>query len=383
MRMKSIETPASAALREARRIVVKVGSATLCRNGGAVDRAWLESLCADLVALRRDDRQVLIVTSGAVALGRSGLGLSGELRLDEKQAASAVGQARLMNAWQAGFDGFSVVAAQILLTLDDTEDRRRYLNARATIRTLMDAGAVPVVNENDTIATAEIRYGDNDRLAAHAAQLVEADLLIILSDIDGVYSADPRTDPKARRFDDIAEITAEIEAAAGGANAAAGVGSGGMATKIAAAKIAGLSGCATIVAPGAPLRPLTALAAGGAATLIRASATKDNARRRWIGGRMRAAGVITIDEGAVRALAAGKSLLPAGIVAVSGAFEEGDAVTLALADGAVIGVGLSAYDASEAAQVAGKRSDEIETVLGYRRRPAVVERDDLVLKGER
>lgn len=383
MRMKSNPTPASAALDAARRIVVKVGSATLCRRDGAVDQAWLESLCADLDALRKKGRAVVVVTSGAVALGRSGLGLVGDLRLDEKQAASAVGQARLMNAWQAAFDRFGVVAAQVLLTLDDTEDRRRYLNARATLRTLMEAGAVPVVNENDTIATAEIRYGDNDRLAAHAAQLAEADLLVILSDIDGVYTADPRRDPAARRLDDIERITPEIEGAAGGANAAAGVGSGGMATKIAAAKIAGRSGCATVIAPGAPSRPLSALAGGGAATLIRASATKENARRRWIAGRMRASGVLTIDDGAARALMAGKSLLPAGVVAVAGEFEEGDAVTLKHADGAIIGTGLSAYDASEAAKVAGLRSEEIETALGYRRRPALVERDDLVLEGER
>lgn len=380
--MKSKMTAASAVLRDARRIVVKVGSATLCRRGGAVDGEWLGSLCADIDAFRRDGREAIIVTSGAVALGRSGLGVSGELRLDEKQAASAIGQARLMNAWQRAFDAFGIVSAQILLTLDDTEDRRRYLNARATIRTLLDAGVAPVVNENDTIATAEIRYGDNDRLAAHAAQLAEADVMVILSDIDGVYTADPRADPAAKRLDDIAEITPDIEAAAGAANAASGLGSGGMATKIAAAKIAGRNGCATIIAPGAPLRPLSAILDGGAATLIRASATRENARRRWIAGRVRASGVITIDEGAARAIASGKSLLPAGVIAVEGAFEEGDAVTIVRADGAIIAIGLSAYDASDVARVAGLKSDRIEAALGYRRRPAVVERDDLVLKAE-
>lgn len=380
--MKSKMTAAAAALRDARRIVVKVGSATLCRRGGAVDEEWLGSLCADIDAFRRDGREAIIVTSGAVALGRSGLGVSGELRLDEKQAASAIGQARLMNAWQRAFDAYGIVSAQILLTLDDTEDRRRYLNARATLRTLLDAGVAPVVNENDTIATAEIRYGDNDRLAAHAAQLAEADALVILSDIDGVYTADPRADPAAKRLDEIAEITPEIETAAGGANAASGLGSGGMATKIAAAKIAGRNGCGTIIASGAPLRPLSAVLDGGAATLIRQSATRENARRRWIAGRVRASGVITIDDGAARAIASGKSLLPAGVIAVAGDFEEGDAVTLLRADGAIVAVGLSAYDASDVARVAGLKSERIEAALGYRRRPAVVERDDLVLKAD-
>ncbi len=380
--MESNSAAAAAALREARRLIVKIGSATLCRRAGGVDTDWLLSLCADLDALRRDKRDVIVVTSGAVALGRSGLGLTGDLRLDEKQAASAVGQARLMNAWQAALDVYGAVAAQILLTLDDTEDRRRYLNARATFRTLLEAGVVPVVNENDTIATAEIRYGDNDRLAAHAAQLAEADLLIILSDIDGVYTADPRINPAARRLDEIAQITPAIEAAAGGANADGGFGSGGMATKIAAAKIAGLSGCATIVAPGAPLHPLRAILNGGPATLIHASASKENARRRWIAGRVRAAGVLTIDEGAVRAIRSGKSLLPAGVVSISGDFAEGDAVTIEGPDGAVIATGLSAYDASEAAKAAGLRSEDIDAALGYRRRPAIVERDDLVLKSK-
>jgi len=324
-----------------------------------------------------------VVTSGAIALGRKRLGLSGVLRLDEKQAASAAGQAALAQAWQAAFEPHGVAIAQILLTLDDTENRRRYLNARATFKTLLDLGALPLVNENDTIATSEIRYGDNDRLAAHAAQIIESDLLVILSDIDGLYSADPRKDATAAHIPFVPAITPEIESAAGGVNLLAGVGSGGMASKIAAAKIAGSFGCASIIAPGLADHPLRAVIEGGKATLFAPSATREGARRQWIAGRLKPLGQITIDEGAVRALLGGASLLPAGVQKIAGEFSRGDAVEIVSADGKLIGQGLSAYDSSEAIRIAGVKSDQIEALLGYRRRPALVEKDDLFLRIER
>ncbi len=246
------EAPGAAgmAARAAKRLVVKVGSAILCGEDGAVRTAWLMALADDIAGMRKQGSDVVVVTSGAIALGRKRLGLTGMLRLDEKQAASAAGQAALAQAWQVAFDPHDITIAQILLTLDDTENRRRYLNARATFRTLLDLGALPLVNENDTITTSEIRYGDNDRLAAHAAQLVESDLLIMLSDIDGLYTADPRKEATATHIPYVSAITPEIERTAGGSNVLAGVGSGGMSSKIAAAKIAGNSGCAAIIAPG-------------------------------------------------------------------------------------------------------------------------------------
>ncbi|MEO1251398.1 MAG: glutamate 5-kinase, partial [Pseudomonadota bacterium] len=254
-------------LAASRRAVLKVGSAILCGPDG-VRSAWLACLAEDVAAFRRAGGEIVIVTSGAIAIGRRRFGLGAGLRLDEKQAASAAGQPALMQAWQAAFDSHDVRLAQLLLTLQDMENRRRYLNARATFRTLLDLGAIPVVNENDTVATEEIRYGDNDRLAAHTAQLLEADTLIILSDVDGVYSDDPRENREATRFDLIEQVTPDIEAAAAGPNKAAGVGAGGMASKLAAAKIASAAGCATIIAPGAGDRPLQSIQEGGAATLI-------------------------------------------------------------------------------------------------------------------
>lgn len=367
------------ALARARRLVVKVGSAILCGADG-VREGWLAALADDVAALRSDSRDVVIVTSGAIALGRKRLNLDGPLRLDEKQAASAAGQAALVEAWQRAFARHGVPVAQILLTLDDTESRRRYLNARATFSTLLELGALPLVNENDTIATAEIRYGDNDRLAAHAAQIAGADLLVILSDIDGVYDADPRRVPGARRLPLIERITPEIVAAAGGANAEAGVGTGGMASKIAAAEIASAAGAATIIAPGTDDHPLRRILGGGPATLILAPTTADRARRQWIGGRLKPQGEIRIDAGAAKAILGGASLLPAGVLSASGDFQRGDAVLVVAPDGAAIAQGLSAYGGSELQQIAGKRSDEIEKILGYRRRPAVIEKDDLALR---
>lgn len=359
---------------------MKVGSAILV-DGECVREAFLESLAADIAALRARGVEATVVTSGAIALGRGRLGLKGSLRLDEKQAASAAGQAALVQAWQRAFDAHGVIVAQLLLTLDDTENRRRYLNARATFATLHELGALPLVNENDTIATAEIRYGDNDRLAAHAAHIAGADLLVILSDIDGVYSADPRADPSAQRLALIERITPDVERAAAGPNAAAGVGSGGMASKIAAAKIAGLAGVATVIASGAIKHPLRRIAEGGAATLILASASGESARRQWIAGRLKPVGRIVIDAGAARALTAGSSLLPAGVRAVYGDFRRGDAVTVADDEGRILGQGLAAFDADEVLLIAGKRSEDIEAIIGYRRRPAVIERNDLVLLG--
>lgn len=373
---------AAAVARAAKRLVIKVGSAILCGDGGAVREVWLSALAADIAELRGQGVEVAVVTSGAIALGRQKLGLSGALRLDEKQAASAAGQAALAQAWQAAFASHDINIAQILLTLEDTEGRRRYLNARATMRTLLDLGALPLVNENDTIATSEIRYGDNDRLAAHTAQLIEADLLVILSDVDGLYTADPRRDASARHISVVDAITPEIEAAAAGPNSAAGVGSGGMASKIASAKIACGAGCAAIVAPGLIDHPLKAVTEGGKATLFRPSNTRERARRQWIAGRLKAAGSVSIDAGAAKALASGASLLPAGIIAVSGDFARGDAIEIIGPDGAAIGKGLSAFDAEDVKKIAGRKSDEIESTLGYRRRPAVVEKDDLVMKAD-
>jgi len=371
---------ARTALEAARRLVIKVGSATLCNEKGAVREDWLNTLAQDVAALRSDGCDVVIVTSGAIALGRKRLGLQGALRLDEKQAASAAGQAALVGAWQRAFDPFGVNVAQILLTLDDTEYRRRYLNARATFSTLLELGALPLVNENDTIATAEIRYGDNDRLAAHAAQIIGADLMVILSDIDGVYDCDPRKNADARHLALIEKVTAEIERAAGGANEAAGVGSGGMASKIAAAKIAGAAGCETVIAAGNVENPINAVKAGVRATLIRAPQSRDSARRQWIGGRLKPLGEIVIDAGAEKALRAGSSLLPAGVKRVAGEFQRGDAVSICTETGELVGQGLTAFDSKDVLVLAGKRSEEIERILGYRRRPAVIEKNDLVLK---
>ncbi|MDZ7629328.1 MAG: glutamate 5-kinase [Parvularculaceae bacterium] len=377
--MNADNRTAHLALAGARRLVVKVGSAILCGVDG-VRGAWLASLAEDIAKLRAEGREIVVVSSGAIALGRKRLKLGGQLRLDEKQAASAAGQAALVEAWQAAFAPHEIAVAQILLTLDDTENRRRYLNARATFATLLELGALPLVNENDTIATAEIRYGDNDRLAAHAAQIAGAELLVILSDIDGVYDADPRRFPDARRLPLIERITPEIVASAGGANASAGVGSGGMASKIAAAEIASTSGAATIIAPGLENYPLNRILEGGPSTLILAPTSAENARRQWIGGRLKAQGEVHIDAGAARALLGGASLLPAGVTGVSGDFQRGDAVLVVAPGGAAIAQGLVAYGASELGLVAGKRSDDIEKLLGYRRRPAVIEKDDLALR---
>lgn len=378
--MNEQETSAAARLRGARRLVVKVGSAILCGEQG-VRTDWLTSLAADIAERRAAGVECVIVSSGAVAIGRRALGLMGALSLEEKQAASAAGQAQLVEYWRRAFDPPAPAVAQVLLTIHDTEDRRRYLNARATFQTLIELRALPVVNENDTVATSELRYGDNDRLAAHTAQLADADTLVILSDIDGVYDRDPRLFPEARRFEVIEAITPEIENGASGPNVEAQAGSGGMATKIAAARIAGNRGCATIIAAGSGDRPLSTIMDGGPATLICASQTPTRARQAWIAGRLAPAGAIHVDEGAAKALRMGASLLPAGVIRIEGDFRRGDSVAIFGPDGFQIGQGLCAYSSDEAALVAGRKSGDIEMVLGYRRRPAIVEKDDLALTG--
>ncbi|MNI18845.1 Glutamate 5-kinase [compost metagenome] len=370
----------AAALAQARRVVVKIGSSLLfdaARRAVAAD--WLASLAADIAELRRQGREVVVVSSGAVALGRGRLNLMNG-RLQDKQAAAAVGQTLLMHAWEEALAPHGLMAGQVLLTRDDTERRRRWLNGRATLEALLGHGVVPVVNENDTVATEEIRYGDNDRLAARAAQLCRADLLILLSDVDGLYSADPRRDPDARHLPLVARLTPEVLAMASGANTQAGVGAGGMATKLAAAQIAASAGCATVIASGLTEHPLKAVAAGARASLILAPATPLAAWKQWIAGSVAPGGALTLDAGAVKALEGGKSLLPSGIVAVSGDFGKGDSVRLLRPDGGRLGVGLANYAAEEIALIRGRHSDEIEGLLGYRGPAVVIHRDDLVLE---
>ncbi len=372
---------AAASLEGARRIVVKVGSALLVEPEGTVSAGRLDGLAADIAGFRARGTEIIVVSSGAVALGRRRLGLTGRLKLAEKQASAAIGQTLLMQAWQSAFASHGLSVGQLLLTLDDTENRRRYLNARATIEALIALKTVPVINENDTVATAEIRYGDNDRLSAHAAQMAAADVLVMLSDVDGLYTADPRIHSSAAHLATVDAITPEIEAMAGGANLSAGVGSGGMATKIAAAKIAVAAGCAAIVARGDTERPLGAIRDGARATLFLPLSTPERARLAWIGGRLRASGAVHIDVGAAAALLAGKSLLPAGVTRAEGGFRRGDAVSVVDPSGAVLGQGLIAYDLEEVRRLAGKKSQEIEEILGYAGPSAVIHRDDLAIAG--
>jgi glutamate 5-kinase len=368
-------------LAHAKLVVVKVGSSLLVDSeSGTLRRDWLKSLCADIAALRREGKEVVLVSSGAIALGRRALKLkSGALPLEESQAAAAAGQVRLAGAYADILKADDLVAAQILLTLDDTEERRRYLNARATLKTLLELGAVPVINENDTTATTEIRFGDNDQLAARVASMMEADCLVLLSDVDGLYTADPTQDATARHIPDVAAITPEIEAMAGGS--VSGLGRGGMASKIIAARIATDAGCEVVIAKGKTLHPVAAVRTGARATRFRASTTPAAARKRWIAGVLKPQGVLIIDDGAVRALKAGSSLLPAGIRQVDGRFERGDAVVVRDGDGREVARGLAAYGAADAERIAGKRSLEIEAILGYRGRDEMIHRDDLALTG--
>ncbi|MCQ8241263.1 glutamate 5-kinase [Rhizosaccharibacter radicis] len=368
------------ALRQARRLVVKIGSALVVDPAEAAPRAaWLRGIATDVAVLRARGTEVILVSSGAIALARHSLGLTKRgLRLEEKQAAAAVGQIRLAQSWSEALATENLVAAQLLLTPDDTEDRRRFLNARATLSTLLGLGCVPVINENDTVATAEIRFGDNDRLAARVAEMTGADQLLLLSDIDGLYTADPRTDPGAAHLPVVPQLTAEIEAMGGAPPP--GYSSGGMRTKLAAARIATGAGCAMAIALGAQERPLRALLEDTArCTWFLPASDGRSARKRWIAGGLLPSGRLVVDEGAARALLGGSSLLPAGVSAVEGQFARGDLVEIADATGVVLARGLSHYGSDDARRIRGQRSDAIEALLGWRGRDEMVHRDDLVL----
>jgi len=365
-------------LTRARRIVVKVGSALLISPNGQVNRHWLGTLVEDLLRLRARKQEVVLVSSGAIALGRRELKLpGGPLALPQSQAAAAVGQIALAHIYKELFAAAGVTVAQILLTLEDSEHRRRYLNARATLSELLELGTLPVINENDTVATTEIRYGDNDRLAARVAQMISADCLLLLSDVSGLFTADPHRDPTARLIPEVRDITPEIEAMGGGS--ASAVGSGGMATKIAAAKIATSAGCAMAITAGAPLHPVARLEEGADCSWFLPSQNPENARKQWIAGSLRPNGAVTIDAGALQALRSGKSLLPAGVVAVSGQFARGDTVSVLDRDGNEIARGMIAYSERDAARIIGKRSADIEALLGFRGRDEIIHRDDLVM----
>jgi glutamate 5-kinase len=370
---------AGSRLDAARRCVVKVGSALVCGGPGrTVDAGKLAEVAQDIADLRAKGCRVVLVSSGAVATGRNRLGLGdGPSRLDEKQALAATGQPVLMQAWEAAFKPHGALVAQALLTLEDTERRRRWLNARETLERLLDWNVVPVVNENDTVATDEIRYGDNDRLAARVAQLIGADALVILSDVDGLYDADPRRDPNAKRIPEVREITPAIVAMAGGVGST--VGSGGMASKIEAARVAGEAGCATVIAPGAAARPIAAIRSGGACTWFTPREAPESARRQWIAGSLSPKGALLLDAGAVKALQAGKSLLPAGVTDVQGQFEKGDAVRILGPDGADLARGIAGYGAADAKRIKGHKSEEIPAILGFAGPAAIVHRNDMVL----
>ncbi|MDJ0933306.1 glutamate 5-kinase [Breoghania sp.] len=359
------------------RIVVKIGSALLVEEGH-LKRDWLNFLADDLCRLTKRGTEVIVVSSGAIALGRGVLGLpKGVLKLEESQGAAAVGQIELAEAYQKIFAHRGMTTGQVLLTLRDTEQRRRYLNARATVSTLLKLGAVPVINENDTVATTEIRYGDNDRLAARVATMVSADCLVLLSDIDGLYTAPPAENPLAEHIPVVERITREIESMAGAVGSE--LSRGGMKTKIEAGKIATNAGTAMVIASGKRLHPLTNIAQGGRCTWFKAHSTSATARKTWIAGQLKPTGQVTIDAGAEKALRKGKSLLPAGVTDVSGRFQRGDTVCIVDASGREIGRGLVAYDCDDAVRLVGHRSREIESILGYSSRAEMIHRDDMVL----
>jgi glutamate 5-kinase len=367
-------------LMQAKRIVIKVGSSLLVEEGGELRATWLAAFAEDVAALVAEKKEIILVTSGAIALGRAQLGLKAKalLHLEEKQAAAACGQITLFSAWRDALAKHDLTVGQLLLTADDSIHRRRYLNARSTIDTLLELGAIPVINENDTVATAEIRFGDNDRLSARVAQMAGADLLILLSDIDGLYTADPSKNKNAEFISEVQAITPEIEKMAGGS--ATAVGSGGMITKIAAAKIAMSAGCNMIIACGTDNHALKNLFGGGKHTRFVPEENPQSARKHWIAGSVHPAGSITVDDGAAKALAGGKSLLPAGVVAVEGSFMRGDTVLIKNKNGDVLGKGLVAYDAADAQRILGKKSADIEAILGFKRRDVLIHRDDMVLE---
>jgi glutamate 5-kinase len=366
-----------------RRVVVKVGSSLLVDSkAGTVNADWLRALAEDLSDFAKRGASLLVVSSGAIALGRTVVKLpaQGPLKLEESQAAAAVGQIALARVWAETLAAVNLTAGQILLTLGDTEERRRYLNARETIGKLLELGAVPVINENDTVATTEIRYGDNDRLAARVATMMSADLLILLSDIDGLYSEPPHKNSSAKLISVVPRVTAEIEAMAGEAESE--LSRGGMRTKIEAAKIATAAGTHMVIASGRKLHPVRAIAENAPCTWFLTPANPVTARKKWIAGALEPKGAIHVDAGAVAALRRGKSLLPAGVVKIAGSFARGDAVLIRDPEGSEIGRGLVAYDSADAERLVGQNSERIEAILGYRGRSEMVHRDDLALAGE-
>jgi glutamate 5-kinase len=369
----------SSRLVDAKRIVIKIGSVLLVDNEtGRLHRSWLEALAGDIERCRKRGQEVIIVSSGAIALGRRYLDLkSGDLRLEEKQAAAAVGMVRLTHAYQECFEPYDLSVAQILLTRDDSENRRRYLNARSTLMTLLKVGAVPLINENDSVATDEIRFGDNDRLAARVAAMVSADVLVLLSDIDGLYDADPAKKADATLIPEVSEITPDIEKMAGAA--ASRDSSGGMVTKLAAAKQCLGAGCAMVITKGEQLNPLQALEAGANCTWFVPRGTPQTARKQWIAGTLQPVGALTVDDGAVKALNNGRSLLPAGVADISGDFERGEAIAIVTASGHEIGRGLIAYSSKDAKLIMGRKTGDILELLGYRGRDEMIHRDDLVM----
>ncbi|WP_215751257.1 MULTISPECIES: glutamate 5-kinase [unclassified Gluconobacter] len=366
-------------LAQARRIVIKVGSALLVDGAQAALRAdWLRSVCEDIASLRKAGTEVVVVSSGAISLARHQLGLMNRrLRLDEKQALATVGQIGLAQGWSEALAKHGLVAGQLLLTPDDTESRERHLNARATLQTLLDLGCIPVINENDAIATSEIRFGDNDRLGARVAQMIEADCLVLLSDIDGLYTADPRTNPAARHIPVIDQVTDDIMAMGG--EPPPGYSSGGMRTKLMAARIASRAGAAMVIAAGQAQNPIQKLLDGGLCTWFLPQTDTGSARKRWIGSSLHPKGSLVIDAGAQNALIVGASLLPAGVTAIDGHFERGDLVLIKDAGGNVLGRGLASYTSEECVKLIGHHSEEMEQLLGYRGRDVLIHRDDLVL----
>lgn len=374
--MVTITTPD---VSKAERIVIKIGSVLLVdETTGALHRSWLDAVCDDIAAMRARGQDVVVVTSGAIAIGRGPLNLTSQnLRLEEKQAAAATGQVRLTQAYQESLDRHDLTVAQVLLTVDDTEDRRRFLNARTTLDTLLRLGAIPVINENDTVATTEIRFGDNDRLAARVAAMIGADVCVLLSDVDGLYTSDPTSASDAKHLPRVTTIDDDVRAMA--AAAKPGHGTGGMVTKLMAADICMAAGCHMAIALGAAMHPLGALENGALCTWFVSAAEPRAARKKWIAGTLNPTGKLVVDDGAARALSAGKSLLPAGVIGIEGEFDRGGAVAIVDQDGNVLGTGLSAFSAEDARRIKGHRSDALEGILGYQGRSEMVHRDDLAL----
>ena len=374
-------TRAGVDLASSKRLVVKIGSSILVDEAkGEIRHDWLEALTGDVAKLHKQGCEIVLVSSGAIRLGRTHLKLApGALKLEESQAAAATGQIRLAHAYQEALARHGITVAQVLLTLDDSEERRRYLNARQTMATLLGLGAIPVINENDTVATDEIRFGDNDRLGARVAEMISADTLVLLSDIDGLYTGDPRSDKNARHIPEIREVTPEIEAMAGAA--ASELSNGGMVTKLIAGRIAMAAGCRMAIADGRKVGALGALIDGTArCSWFLPDASPLSARKKWIKGSLKSSGTLIVDDGAVRALSAGKSLLPAGVTGIDGEFKRGDVVDVKNSKGRMLARGLVAYAADDARRIAGRKSAEIEKLLGFRGRDEIVHRDDLVVE---